>query len=262
VSDKRETEPAVLSPRATVPSTPGARWAAEVFGTFLLVFGGAGTALFAAGFDGGKGNLNVGFFGVAFAFGLAVVVAAYAVGPISGGHFNPAITLGLAAGGKFAWREVPGYIVSQIVGGIVASSLLFAIASTGKPGFLSGVQKAGFAANGFGAHSPGGFGIGGAIIIEVLLTAVFVYIIMGVTSARAASGFAPLAIGLTLTLIHLVSIPIDNTSVNPARSIATAIYGGPDALAQLWVFIVFPIVGAVLAGFTFRWIFDRAVKSH
>lgn len=261
MSEEFATEPPVQTPRPTTPSTVSTRLAAEAFGTFLLVFCGIGTALFAAGFDAGKGNFNVGFLGVAFAFGFAVVAAAFAVGPISGGHFNPAITLGLAAAGRFAWRDVVGYVIAQIVGGIVATSLLLLIASGGTSDFLKNARASGFASNGFGAHSPGGFGLGSAIAIEVILTAVFVYVILGATSARAATGFAPLAIGLTLTLIHLISIPIDNTSVNPARSISTAIYGGGDALAQLWVFILFPIVGGLLAGFTYRFLFDRGDRS-
>jgi aquaporin Z len=261
MAEEFETEPAVATPRPTVPSTVGARWVAEAFGTFVLVFGGVGTAVFNAGFNDGKGNLNVGFLGVAFAFGLSVLVAAYAVGPISGGHFNPAITLGLAAAGRFAWREVAGYVIAQIVGGIVASSLLVLIAAGGKAGFLAGARKSGFGADGFGEHSPGGFGIGSAIGIEIILTAVFVYVILGVTSARAATGFAPLAIGLTLTVIHLISIPVDNTSVNPARSIASAIYGGTGALSQLWVFLVFPIVGAFIAGLTYKFLFEKTARS-
>ena len=252
---KTQKEPAVASPRPTVTSTMGARLASEVFGTFLLVFGVIGTVLFAAGFKGGDGNLNPGFLGVALAVGLTVIAGAYAVGPISGGHFNPAVTIGLAAAGRFAWRDVIGYVIAQIVGGIIATSLLLAILAGG-PAFDIAEKFTG-ASNGWGELSPGGYGMLSAILVEVILTAVFVYVIIGVTSERAASGFAPLAIGLTLTLIHLISIPVDNTSVNPARSIATAIFGGGDALAQLWVFLVFPIVGALIAGFTFRLFFDR-----
>lgn len=241
-----------------VPST-GARLAAEFAGTFILVFGAIGTALFAAGFPGEPGNpVNVGFLGVALAFGLTVLVSAYAFGPISGGHFNPAVTLGLAAAGRFAWRDALGYIVTQIIAGAVATTLLYVIA-TGRADYDLG----NFASNGYGEHSPGGFNLLSVILVETILTAVFLYVIIGVTSKRAAAGFAPLTIGLTLTLIHLASIPVSNTSVNPARSIATAIYGGGDALGQLWVFIVFPIVGALIAGATFKLFFDgekRAAK--
>lgn len=252
---KTQKEPAVASPRPTVTSTMGARLASEVFGTFLLVFGVIGTILFSANFKGGEGNFNPGLLGVALAVGLTVVAGAYAVGPISGGHFNPAVTVGLAAAGRFAWRDVVGYIIAQIVGGIIATSLLLAIL-VGNPE-ADAVKNFMGASNGWGELSPGGFSMLSVILVEVILTAVFVYVIIGVTGERAASGFAPLAIGLTLTLIHLISIPVDNTSVNPARSIATAIYGGGEPLAQLWVFLVFPIVGALIAGLTFRFLFER-----
>jgi aquaporin Z len=236
-----------------------ARLAAEAFGTFILVFSVIGTAMFAAGFKVGIGNLNVGFIGVALAIGLGVLVAAYAFGPISGGHFNPAVTIGLASAGRFAWRDVIGYIIAQLVGGIVASSLLLAIAAGGKGGYTTALFQG--VSNGFDKHSPGGYDFGSAALVEVILTAVFLYVIIGVTSRRAAAGFGPLAIGLTLTVIHLISIPVDNTSVNPARSIATAIFGGGDAMAQLWLFIVAPIVGAVIAGLTFRYLFDGTKKA-
>lgn len=253
-----EAEIAVTSPGPTVLSTLSARWGAEIFGTFLLVFGGAGTAIFAAKFGGDGNPLGVGFLGVALAFGLTVLAGAYAVGPISGGHFNPAVTLGLAASGRFPWKEVLGYIVAQLVGGVIASALLAAILAGSK----DGLQSSSFAgaSNGFAEGSPNGFSMLSVILIEVILTAVFVYVILGVTSARAATGFAPLAIGLTLTLIHLISIPVDNTSVNPARSLATAIFGGSVPLSQLWVFIVAPIVGALLAGFTFKAFFESVKK--
>lgn len=230
-----------------------ARLIAELVGTFILVFGGVGTAVFAAGFPGDPGNpVNVGFLGVALAFGLTVVVGAYAFGPISGGHFNTAVTLGLAAAGRFAWKDVLGYVIAQIVGGVLASSLLYLIAS-GQEGGYEGT----LGSNGYGAASPGGYNLLSVALIEITLTAVFLFVIIGTTSTRAAAGFAPLAIGLTLTLIHLISIPVSNTSVNPARSIASAIYGGPEALAQLWAFLVFPIVGGLLAGFLFKPLFDR-----
>ncbi len=230
-----------------------ARLAAEFAGTFLLVFGGVGTALFAATFPGEAGNpVNVGFLGVALAFGLTVVAGAYAFGPISGGHFNPAVTLGLAAAGRFSWKDSASYIVAQVLGGAVASSVLFVIAN-GRPGADLGT----FASNGYGEASPGGYGLLAVALTETILTAVFLYVIIGVTSPRAAAGFAPLAIGLTLTLIHLISIPVSNTSVNPARSIATAIYGGGVPLTQVWAFIVFPILGGLIAGYTFKVLFDK-----
>ncbi|GAA1606423.1 aquaporin Z [Leucobacter chromiireducens] len=242
---------------STQTPTTGARLASEFAGTFILVFGSIGTALFAAGFPGDPGSpVNVGFLGVALAFGLSVLVSAYAFGPISGGHFNPAVTLGLAAAGRFAWRDVAGYIITQVVAGAIATSLLYVIA-TGR----EGADLGNFASNGYGEHSPGGYGLLPVILIETILTAVFLTVIIGVTSKRAAAGFAPLAIGLTLTLIHLASIPVSNTSVNPARSIATALYGGGDALAQLWVFIVFPIVGGLIAGAAFKFLFDGTKRA-
>lgn len=230
-----------------------ARLIAELVGTFILVLGGVGTAVFAAGFPGDPGNpVNVGFLGVALAFGLTVVVGAYAFGPVSGGHFNPAVTLGLAAAGRFAWKDVLGYVIAQIIGGALAATLLFAVAN-GREGGYEGT----LGANGYGAASPGGYDLLSVGLMEITLTMVFLFVIIGTTSTRAAAGFAPLAIGLTLTLIHLISIPISNTSVNPARSIASAIYGGPEALAQLWAFLVFPVVGGLLAGFLFKPLFDR-----
>ncbi len=225
------------------------RLVAEAFGTFLLVGGVIGTALFT--------SANVGFLGVALAVGLAVMGGAYAVGHISGGHFNPAVTLGAAAAGRFAWKDVAPYIGAQILGGALASSVLFAIAADGPAGFLDDAVAGGFASNGFGEQSPSGFGLAAVIVVEVVLTAVFLTVILGVTDRRAATGFAPLAIGLTLTVIHLVAIPVSNASFNPARSIATAIYGGPDAIGQLWVFIVAPIVGALIAGATYALLFDH-----
>lgn len=241
------------------PAT-SARLVAEASGTFLLVFGGIGAALFAAnnGLAANGFPVGIGYVGVALAFGLTVVAGAYAWGPISGGHFNPAITLGLAAAGRFPWRDTLGYIVAQVVGGAVATSVIVLIGLFAPDGWLAKAQDGGFASNGYGAHSPGGFGLGAAITIEVVLTAIFVLVILGVTHiTRGTPALAGLAIGLALTLIHLVSIPIDNTSVNPARSLATAIYGGTDALAQLWVFLVFPIVGGLIAGFAHRALFER-----
>lgn len=224
------------------------RVTAEMFGTFLLVGGVIGTALFSSG--------NTGILGVALAVGLAVIGGAYAVGHISGGHFNPAVTLGAAASGRFAWRDVPYYVLAQVIGGALATTVLFVIATNGPAGALQGFIDGGFASNGFGDHSPGGFSLLAVIVAEVVLTAIFLYVILGVTDRRAASGFAPLAIGLTLSVLHLIAIPISNASFNPARSIATAIFGGTDALIQLWVFIVAPIVGALIAGFTYGALFD------
>jgi aquaporin Z len=248
-----------------VPAGPStaATLVAEAFGTFLLVLGVISTALFAAGFGEGTeaANKGVGFVGVSLAVGITVIAGAYAFGPISGGHFNPAVTLGLAAAGRFPWRNVGPYIIVQIVGGLVATTLVVLIGLFGPDGWLSSAQDGGFASNGFGEASPGGFGLGAAIIVEVLFTALFVIVILGVTHSTRGSNFAGLAIGLTLVLIHLAIIPIDNASVNPARSIASAIYGGGIALTQLWVFIVFPIVGALIAGYAYRALFDGTKKS-
>ncbi|MFF2370092.1 aquaporin [Agromyces sp. NPDC058110] len=230
----------------------------EVLGTFILVFGVIGTAIFAAGFAGGEGGLNVGFLGVALALGLSVVVGAYAFGPISGGHFNPAVTLGLAVAGHFAWREVLGYIAAQLVGGILASTALLGILATG-PVFDIAVFQG--ASTGYGELSPGGYGLVSVFLVETIATAVFLFVILSVTSSgRVAANFAPLAIGLTLTVIALVAIPVSNGSFNPARSIATAIFGGAEALSQVWLSIVAPILGAVIAGFIFKAVFDRPAK--
>jgi aquaporin Z len=251
-----------MSDSKSTPST-STTLVAEALGTFLLVLAVIGTALFAAGFGEGTdaANKGVGFVGVALAVGLAVVAGVYAFGPTSGGHFNPAVTLGLAAAGRFPWAKTPGYIVAQVIGGALATTVIVLIGLFGPADWLAEAQDGGFASNGWGDLSPAGFGIGGAIITEVLFTGVFVLVILGVTHpARSNPAFAGLAIGLTLTLIHLATIPIDNTSVNPARSIATAIYGGGEALAQLWVFIVFPIAGALLAGVAYRALFGGAVK--
>ena len=211
---------------------------AEFFGTFWLVFGGCGSAVLAAAFP----QLGIGFLGVALAFGLTVVTMAYAVGHISGGHFNPAVTVGLFAGGRFAAKDVIPYVIAQVIGGIAAAAVLYLIAS-GKAGFDP--TGGGFASNGYGEHSPGGYSLQSAIVIELVLTAFFLIVIHGVTDKRAPAGFAPLAIGLTLTLIHLISIPVTNTSVNPARSTGVAIFQGTWALQQLWVFWLVPLVGAI-----------------
>ncbi|GAA1926214.1 aquaporin Z [Microbacterium aoyamense] len=237
---------------------------AEALGTFILVLAVISTALFAAGFGEGteSANKGVGFIGVSFAVGLALAAGIYAFGPVSGGHFNPAVTVGLAAAGRFPWRGVLGYVIAQVIGGAVATTLIVLIGLFGPTGWLSTVQDGGFASNGFGSRSPGGFEMGAAILVEALFTAVFVLVILGVTHAqRGSRAVAGLIIGLTLAVIHLATIPIDNTSINPARSIATAIYGGFDALAQLWVFLVFPILGALIAGYAYRAMFGGAEEE-
>jgi len=221
--------------------------AAEFFGTFWLVFGGCGSAVLAAAWP----QLGIGFAGVALAFGLTVLTMAYAVGHISGGHFNPAVTLGLWAGGRFGAKGVVPYIIAQVIGGIAAAGVLYLIAS-GKAGFDA--TASGFASNGFGAHSPGGYSLQSAVIIELVLTAFFLIVIHGATDKKAPAGFAPVAIGLALTLIHLISIPVTNTSVNPARSTAVALFQGTWALQQLWLFWLVPIVGGCIGGLIYRFL--------
>ena len=216
---------------------------AEFFGTFWLVFGGCGSAVLAAAFP----ELGIGFAGVSLAFGLTVLTMAYAVGGISGGHFNPAVSLGLAVGGRFSWGELPGYWVAQLLGAFCAAGTLFLIAS-GQDGWSAG----GFASNGFGELSPGGFSMQAVLIAEVVLTAFFLIIILGATSPKAPAGFAPIAIGLGLTLIHLISIPVSNTSVNPARSTGVAFYAETAAVPQLWLFWVAPLVGAALGALIWK----------
>ncbi len=215
------------------------RAVAEFVGTFWLVFGGCGSAVLAAAFP----NLGIGFLGVAFAFGLTVLTMAYAIGHISGAHLNPAVSIGLAAGKRFPAAELPAYIIAQVIGAIVAAAVLFVIAS-GKPGF----QADGFASNGYGEHSPGGYALFSCFTVEVVLTFMFLMIILGATDRRAPQGFAPIAIGLGLTLIHLVDIPVTNASVNPARSTGPALFAAGWAIQQLWLFWVAPIVGALIAG--------------
>ena len=228
--------------------------AAEFIGTFWLVLGGCGAAVLAAGVP----NVGIGYAGVSLAFGLTVVTGAYAFGHISGAHFNPAVTVGLFVGGRFPMRLVIPYILVQMIGGIVAAGVLYAIAS-GAPGFD---VTAGFASNGFGEHSPQGYSLQAALICEVVMTFMFLMVILGVTSEGAPKGFAPLAIGLALTLIHLISIPVTNTSVNPARSEGVAIFQGSWALEQLWAFWVAPIVGAVIAGIVQRVLYpEPAMKA-
>jgi aquaporin Z len=221
---------------------------AEFFGTFWLVFGGCGSAVLAAAFP----QLGIGFTGVSLAFGLTVLTMAYAVGHISGGHFNPAVSVGLAVGGRFAWKHVPAYVVAQLVGAIAAAAVLYLIAS-GKGGFAAG----GFASNGYGTLSPGAYSMTAAFVAEVVLTAFFLIVILGATSAKAPAGFAPIAIGLALTLIHLISIPVTNTSVNPARSSGVALFATTGALGQLWLFWVAPVLGAALGGGIWKWLSDN-----
>jgi aquaporin Z len=222
------------------------RLGAEFLGTFWLVFGGAGSAIFAAAFP----EVGIGLLGVSLAFGLTVVTMAYAVGHISGGHFNPAVTIGLWAGGRFPIADVIPYWVSQVLGAIAAAAVLFFIASGAADFSLSN----GFAANGYGDHSPGGYTLAAALTAEIVLTFFFLIVIMGATDKRAPAGMGPLAIGLSLTLIHLISIPITNTSVNPARSTGQALFVGDWATAQLWMFWVAPLVGALIGGIVYRWL--------
>lgn len=246
------------STRTTPSST--ASLVAEAFGTFLLVLAIIATALFSAGFGEGTpaATRGVGFLGIAFAAGLAMFVGFAAFGPISGAHFNPAVTLGLAAAGRFPWRRVTGYVLAQVVGGAIATTVVVLIGLTGPSGWLKTAQDGGFASNGWGDLSPAHFGIGGAIVVELLFTAMFLFVILGVTHPTRGTTSAGLAIGLTLTVIHLATLPIDGTSVNPARSIAAAIYGGGTALTQLWVFLVFPVAGALIAGYAYQALFDSA----
>ncbi|MFZ4212040.1 aquaporin Z [Pantoea endophytica] len=227
------------------------RLVAETLGTFVLVLGGCGSAVLAAAFP----ELGIGFAGVALAFGLTVLVMACAVGHISGGHFNPAVTLGLTVGGRFPAAQVVPYIIAQLVGAVAAAGVLYLIAS-GKAGFDA--VASGFASNGYGEHSPGGFSLQAGMIAELVLTAVFLIVIMGATDKRAPAGFAPIAIGLALTLIHLVSIPVTNTSVNPARSSGVAIFQGGWALEQLWMFWLLPIIGAAIGGAIYRFALEKA----
>ena len=221
------------------------KYIAEFIGTMWLVLGGCGAAVLAAGIP----DLGIGYAGVALAFGLTVLTGVYALGHISGGHFNPAVSFGLWAGGRFEGKELLPYIISQVLGGIVGAGILYVIA-TGQQGFEVG----GFASNGYGEHSPHGYSMAACLITEVVMTFMFLIVIMGATHKKASSGFAGLAIGLSLTLIHLISIPVTNTSVNPARSLAPAIFQGDWALGQVWLFWVAPIVGAIIAGGVYKWL--------
>jgi len=228
--------------------------AAEFLGTFWLVLGGVGTAVL--GLSLGEGS--VGILGVALAFGLTVLTGAYAFGHVSGAHFNPAVTVGLWVGGRFPAARVIPYVLVQTAGAIVAAAVIYAVAS----GLDTFSLDAGFASNGYGDHSPAGYSLLAAAVIEIVLTFVFVLVIHGATHGKAPVGFAPLAIGLTLTLIHLISIPVTNTSVNPARSIAPALFAGGWALSQLWAFIVFPLVGGILGGLVYRAVFEEKGASQ
>jgi len=230
------------------------RWSsslgAEFAGTFVLVFGGTGSAVLAASFlnpTGTDSGLGIGFVGVSLAFGLTVLTMAYAIGHVSGCHLNPAVTVGLTVGGRFSSRDIPVYVVAQVLGAIAAAGVLYLIA-TGKPGADIG----GFATNGFGEHSPGKYGMTAALLCEVVMTAVFLIVILGSTARRAAGGFAGLAIGLCLTLIHLISIPVTNTSVNPARSTGPALFGPSYAVSELWLFWAAPIAGAIIGAVIYR----------
>ncbi len=223
------------------------KYAAEALGTFWLVLGGCGSAVLAAAFP----EVGIGLLGVSLAFGLTVLTMAYAIGHISGCHLNPAVSVGLWAGGRFSADQLLPYIAAQVAGAIVAGAVLFLIAS-GKEGFDA--VASGFASNGFGAHSPGGYSLAAAFVCEVVMTMMFLVVILGATDPRAPSGLAPIAIGLCLTLIHLISIPVTNTSVNPARSTGVALFVGGWAIAQLWVFWVAPIAGAVLGAVVYRFI--------
>ena len=229
------------------------RAVAEFLGTFWLVFGGCGSAVLAAAFP----QLGIGFLGVSFAFGLSVLSMAYAVGHVSGGHFNPAVTLGLWAAGRCANKHVAPYVVAQVVAAIVAAGVLYVIAS-GQPGWVEG----GFASNGYGALSPGKYSLGACLLTELVMTFFFLLIIVGTTSKGAATGFAGIPIGLALTLIHLVSIPVTNTSVNPARSTGPALFAGGAYVAQLWLFWIGPVAGAMAAGFLARWIYTQEAQEE
>jgi aquaporin Z len=225
------------------------KYAAEAIGTFWLTFGGCGSAVIAAGFP----QVGIGLLGVALAFGLTVLTMAFAIGHVSGCHLNPAVTVGLAAGGRFPTSQVIPYIVAQVVGAIIGAAVLYVIAK-GAPGF--DLAK-GFASNGYGEHSPGHYSLVSGFVAEVVLTMMFLFIIMGATHGKAPAGFAPIAIGFGLTLIHLISIPITNTSVNPARSTGPALFVGGWALEQLWMFWVAPLIGGVLGGLIYRWLSDE-----
>jgi aquaporin Z len=239
------------SKEAAMDASLSKRLGAEFLGTFVLVFVGCGTAILDAG------NKGIDFLGVAMAFGVAVMVMVYAVGAISGGHFNPAVTIGLATARRFPWTDVIAYIVTQVIAATVAALVLLGIAH-GQPGFSA--KASGFASNGYGDHSPSHYNLGAVLLVEIVLTAIFLYVIIGSTDVRAPAGFAGVAIGFTLVIIHLVSIPVSNTSVNPARSTGPAIMQHGWALGQLWVFWLFPIIGALIAGASYRFIVGERME--
>ena len=218
------------------------------------MLGGCGSAVLAAHLGGDGNPLDIGFHGVALAFGLTVLTGAYAFGHISGAHFNPAVSFGLWAGGRFAGKDLLPYIIAQVLGGILAAFILLQIAQGRADFAIDGSQAGAFASNGYGALSPGGYSVAAAFLCEVVMTAMFLVVIMGATHGKAAAGFAPIAIGLALTLIHLISIPVTNTSVNPARSTAAALFAGPGAIGQLWLFWVAPFLGALIGGIAYKWI--------
>ncbi len=225
------------------------KYAAEAIGTFWLTFGGCGSAVMAAAFP----EVGIGLLGVSFAFGLTVLTMAYAIGHVSGCHLNPAVTVGLAAGGRFPTNQIAPYVGAQVIGAVIGAAILYLIAS-GAPGFST---AGGFAANGYADHSPGKYGLVAAFLAEFVLTMMFLFIIMGSTHGKAPTGFAPIAIGLGLTLIHLISIPVTNTSVNPARSTGPALFAGGWAIGQLWLFWVAPLLGGVVGGFLYRWLSEE-----
>jgi aquaporin Z len=242
----------------SAPTIPQ-RVAAEFLGTFALIFAGCGSAVLAAGvLTADKVHVGIGFLGVALTFGLVVTTMAYAVGHVSGGHFNPAVTIGLAASGRFAWRDAPAYIGTQIVAAIAGAAGLLVIAH-GRPGFDA--VATGFASNGYGDRSPGGYSLVAALLAETILTAFFLLVILGATDTRAPRGFAPIAIGLALTVTNLVAIPVTNASLNPARSIGPALFAGEHAIGQLWLFIVAPILGALIAGFAYTALMGNQEQS-
>ncbi len=232
----------------------GKKLVAEGLGTFWLVFGGCGSAVLAANFGGDGNPLGIGFVGVSLAFGLTVLTGAYALGHISGGHFNPAVSLGLWAGGRFPAKDLLPYIVAQVVGGVAGGFMLLQIAQGGAGFSIDPAMPGAFASNGYGALSPGGYSSAAAFLCEVVLTAFFLIVIMGATHKNAPTHFAPIAIGLALTLIHLISIPVTNTSVNPARSTAVALFAGSGATGQLWLFWVGPILGGLIGGMAYGWL--------
>jgi len=244
----RQAQAAITSSFGELEMDPK-KLVAEAIGTFWLTFGGCGSAVIAAAFP----HVGIGLLGVSLAFGLTLLTMAYSIGHVSGCHINPAVTIGLAAGGRFPASQIGPYIVAQVIGAIIGAALLYVIAR-GAPDFT---LANGFAANGYGEHSPGHYGVWSCFVTEIVMTAMFLFIIMGSTHGRAPAGFAPIAIGLGLTLIHLVSIPVTNTSVNPARSIGPALFAGGWALGQLWLFIVAPIIGGILGGIIYRSICEQ-----